>query len=159
MQAILSAFLFIMKEFFENFYELDVEFFFATNSICIDFYKEKNNLYYIWVDPDWRICKENNIIISSYNCPIITDFETDENYKNAFNKWCETLDYLKNKKIIKINLDNFNDINILWEDGSYLKTFKFRNNDDNIRIHDVKYSKIYIPLVNEIIIENDDSEI
>ena len=148
-----------MEEIFEKFYELEVKFFFAANSICVDFYKNYEKLYFIWVHPDWRICRENNILMSSYDCPIPADFDNNENYQKAFNNWCKSLTYLKNKKIIKIDLEDFNDIVILWDDGSYLRTFKFRNSDDNIFIYDVKNSKIYIQLVNEIIIENYDEEI
>jgi len=119
-----------LKVNLENLSNIKTEFFLATNSFCFDLNAGTEN-FVLWVHPVWRIIKSKKAIHSSFSCPVFADYETENEYDLEFNKWCEKTNYLKNLKIVRFQINESNDLKILWEDGSYLETFKYDDDEDD----------------------------
>ncbi|WP_312422399.1 hypothetical protein [Epilithonimonas sp.] len=113
-----------MKEKIENLKNIESDFFLAANSFCFDLKKDIENEI-LWINPVWRLIKNQNFINSSFECPIYQDYENDEEYNSDFENWCKKLDYLKGQKILEFQITETNDIKVRFEDSSLLETFRF----------------------------------
>ena len=113
-----------MKEKIENLRNIKSDFFLATNSFCFDLKTEKEVLV-LWVNPVWRLYKNDIFINSSFECPVFQDYENEIEYEDDFKNWCKKTDYLKTQNILKFQITELDDIKIFFEDESILETFKY----------------------------------
>ncbi|MGX9987482.1 hypothetical protein [Soonwooa purpurea] len=113
-----------MKEKIENLRNIKSDFFLATNSFCFDL-KTEDEILVLWINPIWRLYKNNVLINSSFECPIFQDYEIEKEYETDFKNWCENFNYLKSQIILNFKIADLDDIKLYFEDGSILETFKF----------------------------------
>lgn len=61
----------------------DIELTLATNSVKIQFFEPAThkNVGYLWIDPAWRIIKNNRHVLNSYNYPYHQNYSEDEKTK------------------------------------------------------------------------------
>lgn len=147
-------------EFFVNSLKgYDNGLFCATNSININWKKDNQKSdYFFWIDPPWRIICNNKIIQNSYNYPYHQNYNEEDIYdqeqeKKDFNKWCEQSDILREKKVLKIEINAIGDLKIIWEDGYELDAFVNDSEDISYYFYDYVSWNRYGIIPGEIITE------
>ncbi len=115
-----------------GFIKLPYKFSYSCNTINILFYDNDKLVYSFWIDPSWRIIKNNKIISSSATCPWHEDYENEKEYNNEFHKWCSQTNYLDNLKIKKVLINKpIHDLEIHWEDSTILQVYITDDSDWN----------------------------
>ena len=119
----------------------------ACNSISFRLFHGDDDLpsATLWIDPPWRIRKIDHFIISSIDCPWHEDYETEEEYKSDFYKWCDLVTHLRNQKPKSITVDlETGDLIIEWKCGTKLEAFLAHNAEETWYFSDYKKKKRYI---------------
>ena len=129
-------------------FEYDMaDFTLACNSISFRLFQgdDETPLAMLWIDPPWRIRKNDNFIISSIDCPWHEDYETEKEYESDFKKWCDLVAHLRNQKpkSILVELET-GDLIIEWECGTKLEAFLAHNKEETWYFSDYKKKRRYI---------------
>ncbi|RYZ50507.1 MAG: hypothetical protein EOP07_22855 [Proteobacteria bacterium] len=100
----------------------------ATNSLKIGFYKDdpKKADSYLWIDPAWRITKNNVNVLNSFNYPYHENYEDEdrEKEKQDFLKWANSADDLqKNLKLTDLQISSKGDLSIQFQEHYDLDVF------------------------------------
>ena len=71
--------------------ELNVQVGLAANTITI-IPDSDDKSWRIWVDPSWRIIRDNKVVMSSMECPHISQYEEEDKYREAFREWVKQIE-------------------------------------------------------------------
>ncbi len=122
----------VLMKVINKFINLPYSFSYSANTINILFYDNDKFAYSFWIDPSWRIIKNNQIINSSITCPRYNDYEYEEEYTNTFYEWCAKTNYLNDLKITKVIINKpIHDLEIHWQDSTILHVYMTDNSDWN----------------------------
>ena len=138
-----------LKSIFDKIRKDKVRMSFSANSVNII---SKN--WSIWIDPSWRIQRDDKYLMSNIDCPYYKDFSSEEEYSKSFHDWCSKIG--NQSKIIK-NIrvaESVPDLTVETQDGFTINAYIAEEHEYSWYFHDDESSTYYEATGNGVEVEN-----